>query len=83
MTEKEEKAYVEGGRAVWRQMLAEALKHLGRDGPEWTEKEWLLEREEAISTLRRVCGEFGDNDWEDNLSLPDIIEKHLARHLEA
>jgi predicted secreted protein len=81
MNQKEERAYVEGGRAAWRKMLGEALKALGRDSPEHTEKAWLLEREEAISMLRSVCGEHGDNDWDDNLHLADIIEKHLARHL--
>lgn len=36
-----------------------------------------VERAEAIATLRRLCTEHGDNDWPDNLSLADIIEKHL------
>ncbi len=79
MTEKEEQAYIEGGRVAWRTMLREALVNPGHSRPEWTEESWLLEREEAISGLRRVCGEFGDNDWPDDLSLTDIIEKHLER----
>jgi hypothetical protein len=83
MTEKEEQAYIEGGRVAWRQVLQHALKALGRDSAEMTKHGWLLEREEAISVLRRLCGEHGDNDWDDNLSLPDIIEKHLGRHLES
>jgi hypothetical protein len=82
MTEAEEQAYVEGSRIAWRRILMEAIKNLGRDTPEWTEKRWLLEREEAISTLRRVCREFGDNDWPDDLNLSDIVEKHLTDHLE-
>lgn len=36
---------------------------------------------EAREALRIVCAEFGDNDWSDDLSLADVIEKHLARHL--
>jgi hypothetical protein len=82
MTEKEEQAYVEGGRSAWRAMLQQALKHLGRDSPEWTEKEWVLEREEAIAALRRACERAGDNDWSDDLNLSDIIEKHLLSQMD-
>lgn len=35
----------------------------------------------AISTLRQVCDEFGDNDWDETLNLSDIVEKHLWRNL--
>ena len=43
----------------------------------------LIERHEAIASLRELCADFGDNDWPDELTLGDIIEKHLARHLYA
>lgn len=39
------------------------------------------ERDAAISALRGLCSDYGDNDWPDSLNLYDIIEKHLARHL--
>jgi len=35
-----------------------------------------VERNEAIAALREVCA---DNDWPDNLSLADIIRKHVRR----
>lgn len=41
-----------------------------------------IERDDAIKTLRQLCAEFGDNDWDDSLHLSDIINKHLGRHLE-
>lgn len=41
----------------------------------------LIEREDSIAVLRRVCEEYGDNDWSEDLHLADIIEKHLERHL--
>lgn len=41
------------------------------------------ERDEAIRILRDVCEEFGDNDWDNDLHLADIIEKHLHRNLRA
>ena len=81
MTDAEERAYAEGQRVVYRTMLRDALLNLGRDSVEWNEKRWLIEREEAISMLRRVCGDHGDNDWPDELRLADIVEKHLAAHL--
>ena len=83
MTDSEEKAYIAGGRSAWRLMLQTALQHLGYDRAEATEKRWILEREEAISRLRDLCGKFGDNDWPNELHLADIIDKHLGRHLRA
>ncbi len=41
----------------------------------------LAERNQAVVILREVCGEYGDNDWPDELYLPDVIEKHLFRNL--
>ena len=41
----------------------------------------LLHLEQTRATLRRVCAEYGDNDWSDDLHLSDVIEKHLERHL--
>ena len=43
---------------------------------------WIEEREETIIKLREICQDFGDNDWPDDLYLPDIIEKHLYNHLQ-
>ncbi|WP_027578514.1 hypothetical protein [Bradyrhizobium sp. Ai1a-2] len=79
MSPDQERAYVEGSRAAWRKMLLEALTNLG--GEERDNHDWLIERGKAIAALRRICAEHGDNDWPDDLSLVDIIEKHLARHL--
>ena len=44
---------------------------------------WVIEREEAIFALQRVCKEHGDTLWGNDLHLADIIEKHLGRHLDA
>lgn len=75
-------AYTEGMRAVYRAQFAEALRGLGRDSPEWSEKHWVGEREAAVAVLRRICDDHGDNDWDDELSLADIIDKHLGRYLD-
>jgi hypothetical protein len=82
MTPKEETAYRDGQRSVLRRQLAAILRELGYDGPEQTEHGWIEEREAAVAKLRSVCSEHGDNEWPDELHLADVIDKHLARHLE-
>lgn len=83
MDEKQEQVYIQGSRAAWAAMLQVCLKHLGYDAPESQRVSWILEREAAIVQLRDVCESFGDNDWDERLSLADVIEKHLGRHLHA
>ncbi len=75
-----ERDYIKGSKAAFRIMLAECLRNLG--DAERNAHSWRLEREHAIAILRDVCKEHGDNDWDDDLYLGDIIEKHLGRHLE-
>lgn len=79
MTESEETAYMQGGRTVRINLLWQLLKELGK--PEQDAHGWRIEREQAIQSLRSLCATQGDNDWPDDLSLQDIIEKHLADHL--
>lgn len=42
---------------------------------------FLIERVAVVRVLRKVCERFGDNDWEDELHLGDVIEKHLEPYL--
>lgn len=78
MIPKEETAYMQGHRAAWQQVLNEALRQLGYDSPESNAARWASEREAAIQSLRARCREKGDNDWDENMHLQDIINKHLA-----
>jgi hypothetical protein len=39
------------------------------------------ERRAAIAALRKICEDFGDNDWSDDTPLVVIISQHLAPHL--
>jgi hypothetical protein len=41
-------------------------------------REYLLERDEAIVALRLICERYGDNRWDDDLPLKEILEGHLA-----
>jgi len=79
MSEKEEQIYERGSRMAW--TLQECLSHLGYKGTEAETSDWIGERELVISSLRSICEEFGDNNWDSNLHLQDIIEKHLADYL--
>ena len=87
MTEKEseihDQGYSEGQRMLLIRWLRQIHRDLGYDDPETKRSSWIIEREEAISMLRTTCRDFGDLDWQEDLHLSDIIDKHLARHLHA
>ena len=74
-----EQDYIEGLRRAWLSIFQQCLIELGE---EVDSARCIMERQEAVAALRRVCSRFGDNDWEDDLYLSDIIDKHLARHLD-
>ncbi len=81
MTDAEETAYAHGQRALWVRLLQQGMRELGyataSPGP------WLLEREGVIALLRQLCATYGDNDWDETLWLPDVLEKHLWDQLQA
>ena len=79
----DEQAYIQGSRAAWTAMLQRCLIELGIDDPLAGNVRWVMEREQTIAALRDVCERHGDNDWDEHLHLADIIEKHLARHIDA
>ncbi len=81
----DEKSFTQGNRMAWWAMLGACLRELGYDetkeDPIYKVAMLTNERESAISALRSLCNEFGDNDWPENLSMADIINKHLGNHL--
>jgi len=81
MNHSEEIAYEQGSRTAWQKILAEALRNLGVEDPQAMAVRWVAEREAAIHSLRSLCREYGDNEWDEKLHLQDIIEKHLGDHL--
>ena len=78
----EDRQWTAGYRAAWTRILQEAVRALGYNSPEGSQAGWIAEREGAIAALRSVCGDHDDNEWSEDLHLADVIEKHLARHLE-
>lgn len=39
------------------------------------------ERKETYLLLKELCQDYGDNNWDEELAIPDIIEKHFSKHL--
>lgn len=78
--EEHDRIYEMGCKTAWLGLLRQAMRELGDETP--SEAKLVAERAAAIATLRSVCSEYGDNDWDDDLNLSDIIDKHLRRHLE-
>lgn len=76
-----EAAYIAGHRAALARMLTLVAGELGKGTDAAAVAALHAERLRTIAVLRELCEEFGDSDWSDDLYLPDIIEKHLARHL--
>ncbi len=86
MNEAEEQAWVAGNRSAWREMLARCLTELGYEcRPPGTTVELarvVSQLEQARAALRDICARHGDNNWTNDLNLRDVIDKHLARHLD-
>ena len=82
MTEPEEEAYLQGQRTVWVQLLKQCCMELGYADDAASRAAWIYEREQTVAMLRQVCADHGDNEWEPENFLPDVVEKHLHRHLE-
>lgn len=75
-----EQAFLNGQHAAYRALLGECLRQL--PGGERTQAQLVDERTETILLLRTLCAASGDNEWDEHLALPDIIEKHLYRHMQ-
>jgi hypothetical protein len=75
MASEYEKGYEEGRRSAYRFMLRQCLSALGYESVD--PSAWVLEREETVAKLREICEDHGDNEWENDLHLADVIDKHL------
>ena len=72
---------INGARRANTNLLMYALEQL-KSGDERSNVEKLaamtLEREQAVTSLRRLAEQYGESDWPESLSLPEIIDKHIA-----
>lgn len=76
-----EQSYILGSERAWIHVLQLCLQHLDNNDSLVEKSRLILERTEVVHKLRSLCEDFGDNDWEPNLHLADIIDKHLAVYL--
>ncbi len=81
LAEMQEEHWTRGERAALSAQLQHILIELGYS-EEYKPEFYIKEREQTIAALRRICDEYGDNEWDNNLFLGDILEKHLRRHLD-
>jgi predicted secreted protein len=78
--DKDDRHYIEGMKAAYKSMLSECISHLGAEDKD--KYAWQLERAATVAALRSLCEDIGDNDWEDNLHLADVISKHIVPYIE-
>jgi hypothetical protein len=82
VTDDEEKAHEAGRRSGLVHVLMTCARELGHGDPLLKAAAFIAEREAVVVALRRICAEHGDNDWDDDLHLADVIEKHLGCYLD-
>lgn len=89
LQELTESHYLRGQRSALIQQLHSVLRELSipytsiDEAPEnlMTIARLTMEREDTIAALRGVCEDHGDNDWDENLHLADVVNKHLGNYL--
>ncbi len=81
MNEEQEQLWIHGRKAAYESMLGNCLHAIGITDPIAQAAAYLEERIATIAYLRSVCADHGDNDWSDDLHIPDILEKHLMPYL--
>lgn len=79
--ERDERNWSQGYKTALVGLLQELIHRIGIKEPEVAHLKWVDERQRTVNALRSICEDYGDNDWDDNLFLADVIEKHLHRHL--
>lgn len=78
----DEQSYDLGWKAAWERIFMESLRQIDHPTEGRSREALILERSAAIGILRQVCADHGDNDWDNDLHLSDILEKHLACYLD-
>lgn len=79
---RDERMWMQGQRSALLGVVRDSLATLGVLGhKDFTAEKLMLERASVIDALRRLCDEFGDNQWNESDHLGDVIERHLAKYL--
>lgn len=78
-----EESYMRGRKEMAMSVVRGLMPDLELDGDAATCASLSIQIVDAKSMLRNICDDHGDNDWQDDLHLVDILGKHLHDHLEA
>lgn len=79
--ERHERGYIEGRRRTLLNQLREAVSGLvGLGLPVPPVATLTAERQEAVARLRGLCADHGDNDWDDEDHLADVVDR-LGKYL--
>lgn len=89
LQELTESHYLRGQRSALVHQLHNILRELSipytsiDEAPEnlMTIARLTMEREDTIAALRSLCEDHGDNDWDNDLHLADVVNKHLGNYL--
>ncbi len=85
LQELNESHYIRGQRTLLLMQLKEILTQLGyvEGDVDFSKEHLIAEREETVLALRSICEENGDNDWDEDLHLADVVNNHLGKYLGA
>lgn len=73
--------YQLGYQAAMRRIAGETMRSLNPEPGRRDITALLVERSATVEKLRELCADHGDNDWPEDLYIPDILDKHLAQYL--
>lgn len=82
LVDRLEEAYMRGRKEMAMSIVRRLMPDLELAGDAATCAALSIQIVDAKSMLRTICDSHGDNDWEDDLHLVDILGKHLHDHLE-
>lgn len=68
-----EKDYMQGKERALLGILQHVHEKLGQEDTAAAQSKWIVERAETVLALRSIFDALGDNDWPDDLYLPDIV----------
>ena len=74
--------YELGRRGALLKVIQDCFNALRVDDPARGQAAWVLERQELILHLRRLCAIYGDNDWTEDDHLGDVLDRHLGYWLD-
>lgn len=77
MIEEFERGHQQGETSAWTEIALIAINKLHVDDKAYAGL--VVWKSQTIAALRRLCDEFGDNEWPDTLHPADVLKNHLGK----